>query len=375
MSALGALQASSINIANRAYGGGGSNRDAGSGAAGTGGRALADSRVSSNVASKVDVLSIAVGGAAGIGTGGAGNGYRGDTSAMAIAETRAGAASATAEADGGANVYGVGARAYAQAMGATSSIANASTTGTAGILPRVELTAHAHSDIGGKVVASTGTGAQSYHDGNNPFTPLLNVASVTSIPDFSTAVNALTKAPAVHENFNARYEDAVLGMVTLGGGVETAVADTSLHLFSSSVTLALDMSDIAQPMDLLLGMISGDGTGAGFQSLHFRLDQEGSTVIDETFTSLTDAEAFFNDTTVNLGAWWSTISGDNILDLAFFLDVEQFGSTAGGFKTTMLFGNSLIDRGPTPAVPLPAGFWLFGSALAGLAGHRRWSRR
>lgn len=355
--------ASSLIIDNRGYGGTGANRNNATEKAGNGGSGGAVSAGTSATASLVSVSTLGKGGAKGSGSGGAADGNNGSASAHSTAIAGAGAAIAKATAEGRGQ-----SGAKAQATGAISSSAEASSIIETYDFPRAQLRARAASNTGGATLALTGQELQlpTYDDTQNQATAIVS-------PDYYNTHTMFDNTPSVGANFNVDALHAVLGLARLGAGVETASTDSSLHLFSSSVSFSLDMSLVDTPQHLLFGMIEGSAQGSGFQTLRFHIDQEGSTVIDQTFVSLSAAETYFNDKTLDLGEWWTTISSDNILDLTIYLDVAQFGSSTGGFKTTFMFGNSTIGAGPSqpfPTVPVPGAFWLFGSALAGLLGYR-----
>ncbi len=61
--------------------------------------------------------------------------------------------------------------------------------------------------------------------------------------------------------------------------------------------------DFASKGDLLLGLIAPlDGAPTGFQQIDFTVTLDGAEVVNEAFTSLVTADAFFDDQVINLGA-------------------------------------------------------------------------
>lgn len=367
-----ANNAASLSLENHAYGGAGASRGpAATFNGGDSGSAKSSTIGVAGSASLVSVTSTANSTAAGISSSPALKGRDGEAVANASAFALAGAATAAATSIGGNSPYATNS-AYALAKSATSSTADASLTFTAesGPLAWAKGVAHAASDMGGSATAFINEGS-----GRIEGTPPRNAVLATIVPGIYNAQSAFGYANSVHRNFDTNKSDSVLGLVTMSAGVETASTDPGIHLFSSSINFSLDMSRLlATPEHLLLGLIDSEVLGGGFQSLHFRVEREGTTIVDKTFASAALAEEYFTDRTLDLGDWTSTLSPDNILDLAFYFDVGQFGTLAGGFSTYFLFGNSTIGSGPVTTVPVPGGFWLFGSALAGLAVRRRLSR-
>lgn len=97
----------------------------------------------------------------------------------------------------------------------------------------------------------------------------------------------------------------------------------------------------------------------GFDSLSLRVDVEGAQVTNVSFTDLGTALAFFDDTVLDYGFWGDQISSDNVLDIRFYLDLNE-QHLGEGFNTNFIVGVS--------AVPVPAAVWLFGSGLLALLG-------
>ncbi len=111
---------------------------------------------------------------------------------------------------------------------------------------------------------------------------------------------------------------------------------------------------------LQLGLLDPLFTGThGFDSLSLRVDVEGAQVTNVSFTDLGTALAFFDDTVLDYGFWGDQISSDNVLDIRFYLDLNE-QHLGEGFNTNFIVGVS--------AVPVPAAVWLFGSGLLALLG-------
>ena len=115
--------------------------------------------------------------------------------------------------------------------------------------------------------------------------------------------------------------------------------------------------DFAAKGDLLLGLISPlDGAPTDFQQIDFTVTLNGAEVVDETFTSLAAADAFFADDVINLGS----VSG--AAEITFAYDLVAGGS--GGYGMDLAFGG---------AVPEPStwAMMLIGFGGLGYAGLRR----
>jgi hypothetical protein len=101
-------------------------------------------------------------------------------------------------------------------------------------------------------------------------------------------------------------------------------------------------------------------SGAGFDTLRFRVTRLSILVVDQTFATVASAMSYFHDKVVQVGDWTTGVGSNNILDLRFTLDVT--GSQAGSaFSTDFLVGNATIS-----AVPEPSTYLLFAFGLVGL---------
>jgi hypothetical protein len=95
--------------------------------------------------------------------------------------------------------------------------------------------------------------------------------------------------------------------------------------------------DFAYKGDLVLGLIAPlDGAPTDFQQIDFTVTLDGAEVVDETFTSLAAADAFFDDHVLDLGA----VSG--ISDVTFSYDLVAGGAAA------MAWISPLAERFPNP---------------------------
>lgn len=187
---------------------------------------------------------------------------------------------------------------------------------------------------------------------------LQSAAFATALPSDADAQTALEGNPNVELNFDVGGASDILGLVVLGGAYSGNGLGTS-QTYISTVDFQLNMTPLlGNSQDLLVGLLDPTSLGVGFDTLNFQIALEGSTVIDEMFTDLGDAAAYFDNQTLNLDSWADGISDDNILDVAFALSLTT-DDLGAGFSSDLIFGNSAV-------IPLPPAVWLFGSGLLGL---------
>jgi hypothetical protein len=172
-----------------------------------------------------------------------------------------------------------------------------------------------------------------------------------------TDVSTITSGhPVVAEAFGG-------GNATVFGAVGLAVAslpDTvdGDQTFTSDVTFDVDTSGFAASDPLEVGFVAGAGTSdSGFENIVLTITEDGSPNT-YTFNDLADAESFFDDNVLSLGAL--PVEPDLSLDfnLAF--------TTSGGNDA---FDGELIFGDPIPE-PSSTGL-LAGGAILLLLGHSR----
>lgn len=175
----------------------------------------------------------------------------------------------------------------------------------------------------------------------------------------------------------------VLGYGQLGATHSTA--GSGAETYESVVGLTLNRNLVADPENILLGLIDAEILGNGFESLTFTIGSEysdgyvggdGVDILGEyQFTDVAAAEAFFTDNLIDVGELesfnsihygWDTSPGSlDVVKLWFTLSLVTM-DVGDGFGFDMVIANST-------AVPLPPALWMFVSALACmvLGGSRR----
>jgi hypothetical protein len=158
----------------------------------------------------------------------------------------------------------------------------------------------------------------------------------------------------------------MLGMVLLGAASSLDGSPTQSRTYSASAYLRFQSGDFPDEQRLLLGLLQPTVTGLGFESLRFQVNAGGGAAeIDQVFTDLAPAIAYFSGNTLDLG---SIVSWNGLLDLQLDLTTRRAGD---GFVIETLFGSSTIGAN----VPLPASGWLLVTAITFAATRSRSLRR
>ncbi|VAW55918.1 hypothetical protein MNBD_GAMMA07-539, partial [hydrothermal vent metagenome] len=194
----------------------------------------------------------------------------------------------------------------------------------------------------------------------NQINGVQSAAYATLLPsqtDAATIVAGNTNVEAVIGTINT----VAIGL--LGGTFSDVNSAIRSQLFTSEIDLNIDMAE-AEISNLIVGfldpVIIGDH---GFDSLRFRIDIEGTQVLDNTFNDFTSSISFFDDNVLDFGAWTNLISDNNVLDVTFTLDQTEQHQGEGFSSNFILAAGANNETSP---VPLPAAFWLFSSGLMGL---------
>ncbi len=104
--------------------------------------------------------------------------------------------------------------------------------------------------------------------------------------------------------------------------------------YKSTDTFTLNTSALGG--HLIAGLLDSTSTGTAFNTLEFTAQVGGTTVVDQTFTTLTAAQNFFHDNPVDLGA----VPASANLQVALTFDLKA--GTAGSFGMDYLLGVTVI---------------------------------
>jgi hypothetical protein len=207
--------------------------------------------------------------------------------------------------------------AYAAATGATAADGRltalaANATASAGAAGGADLVAQGLADLGNAI---------------NPFPvgPDSAYAIANGLPDATDVQTILAANSAVA---------AVLGApnaVVLGAGTQGAVGAaeaTGEQDFTSTITWTFAAAGLTG--DVTLGLVGSDAPVSDIGTVEFTAALGGTQVVDRSFTDLGDAESFFDDNPIDLGAVGSVgTSGTETVTVTFTLtadgDDEGFG--------------------------------------------------
>ena len=342
---------------------------AGDGAGGTGGDAM-----STLVLTNTNCASLS--GSASATSGGAGT-LLGSTNVAGIAG-RAGTAFASVQLTGAHDVSAIAtvkggktnlplnrAIAVAQSLNGGIARADATTSGTNAI----DASTLAITSLG-KVLNASATSSfklNSYSKAQIglPHPSVLNIARdyayLTALPTLVDSLSALTAHPHLQADINLGQgvgsSSDMLGLVSLAGPA------TLNGGWSTSINESLDLSQFSSAQHLFIGLATARATSTGPANLHFSISREGAMLIDQTFTTLADATAYFTDNSLDLGPLDPRSNGH--LDLTIQLDATQIPD--GGFATTLLIANAT----PASGIPEPSSTLLLTLATTGLLTRRR----
>jgi hypothetical protein len=325
----------------------------GSGAGGAGGAANVVAMGSNAGSQTVTVTALANGGAGGVGSGGA-NGSGGDATALA---TGRGGGTVLAHADANPGLGGI-----------ASAHSNASNASPGVLVPSI--TARADGPAGSRGITEARVANGDVAPSPSMAAGLQAAAFATGSPTNADATGALTGSYPrlqVRENFDVGGTSDILGLVVLGA--QNSFSGSGGPTYSAAVDFKLDLSQLSNPQELLIGLLQPATAGTGLHLLHFQINVNGGPVeVDQTFTSAAAAMAFFTGHTLDLGGIATWTGSGGLVDLLMQVDLASDVS-GEGFRFDAIFGNSTLGSGP--AVPVPAAAWLFPSALAALGWLRR----
>ncbi len=326
---------------------------------GTGGEVAGDAEATATGSAAAGAAAIATarGGEGGFG-GGVGRVRGGNAVARSsAAASGAGVATSSANASGGRGLTGGSALATAEAAAASGEAAASADSATIGFVRAVRASGAAGVD--------GMANAQAYTAVTGPTRTLADaagfgaVAYATADPLDADVLALIADDRNVRLDFNPDGAGPgpvsdVFGQVTLGGSGEGTGG-----VVTASAAFTLDLAADRTDQTFLVGYADTASTGDGFDELSYSIDYEGTTLVAETFFSLAEANAFFNDRVQDLGTF-SGITGD--LDLTFTVSMRGLG-VADSYATSFVFGNATVGSGvpePATAALLAAGGLLLG---------------
>ena len=321
--------------------------EGGSGGTGSGGSAGANggagiSDVSITGAKAVDATAYAYGGSGGTGIF---DGVGGSATATAIGVGGT-AVQSVADAIGGQG-QGTSAAGTALAMssaqGASGTVRSLASTSDTGKVAITSASASATATVtgagsSGAVAATAGVGFGDV--GEAVPTGQQAVAIVDAMPSTGIVSSALATNDAVAFEFGNGASTFALGQLAASAN-GIAVTQTETATVSMQATTAL----IAASGQVVLGLYGGAPTG-GFTSLTFEVTANGTPLINETFTSVAAADAFFDDNVLDLGSdTTGPLAGSPTL--TFSLSVTE--DTAGGGYSLGVAGGGVSVAGSSIA--------------------------
>jgi hypothetical protein len=155
----------------------------------------------------------------------------------------------------------------------------------------------------------------------------------------------------------------------LGGGHSSAGAGS--QTMTSVLTETVDLTQLSTRGDLILGLYDGAAVGGGFTSMTFDLTADGVDVADQTFTSTSAAETYFDDDAIDLGSLASgqTLGADTLsLTATLTITTDAAGS---GFYGDLIIGDPPKATSAASAHRFIAAAASFSATAGRLSGRRR----
>lgn len=375
---------SQVTVCNNAFGGaGGSSGDgatagSGNGIGGAGGAALSNAIGFAAGSLPVAVSANATGGAGGAGAGATSTGGNGGAatamsggtatgggsvwvSASAIAGVAgtdvtsglsgtAGSATATATAYGTALSGSIGAMATAIGLGGTAA-AHAIVAPTALVLAQqVDAIAPVVANDQSIAVAAASIG-QSF-GGLSTIGGFQAAGVATAFPTSDVVSGAVQGTVNIANVIASGAPNSTLDLMALGVGYSTG-SGSGAQVFSTSVTLSVNLSNLTGGGEHVeIGLFDPQSSGAGFDSLTLQVLNGGALVLQQTFSTLSSALAYFSDNTIDAGAL-ATGSSANTATLAVSIAATEH--TIGS-----AFGAEIAVINAVPPVLIDSGTFVVG---------------
>lgn len=324
---------------------------------GVGGNALATATASSSWSSASSAAT-ANGGSGGYRSLGVG----GNATATAQA-TGAIAATAVATANGGQGGFNPSGGYYAASgggAGSASARAEAEATGDLGVGLTVSaaMQAGGGSNITGQVVALAE--ARATVNSATPSAPSITTQQAAIYGTTSPSASVVSAATSGTTNVQSAFGPPakVLGMFTFGGGSPSV--GTVISSPVDTMQWTINGSEVGPNEDLLFGLFGPASSGSG--EVTFRVTENGTSKISESFSSFSAATVWFTDNVDNLGS----VTGGQAFTLNVSMGVSP-SVTGGWFGANGIFGladpsgnssMSLMAAFRTSSVPDASPFWL-----------------
>ncbi len=332
-----------VNLTQSVYGGAGGGTNGGN--AGNGGSAQSSFSLTGGTSNEALILNgIATGGAGGNVNNGTGTAGSGGYAVANISGTSAGGAvDSIATATGGqpgklaGGQLGTGfgsSSAAAQATTSSGAIAGAVAKTSASSLNGITNTVESFANVGGPVRGYSATGNRQA------------AALVTALPTASAVSSALAGNPDVGHNFTISGSTNLLGLMTLSGAANAGTTSQTYHSEADWNIAASQLNSTEQ--ELLLGLEGAQYSGSG--TVQFQVNQNGTNVLNDTFSSFSAAQNYFNNQTVDLGPVTQGVPAGGNPQLNVMLDITS--STAGSGFTV---GNLALGNAVAASAPIATG--------------------
>lgn len=167
------------------------------------------------------------------------------------------------------------------------------------------------------------------------------------VPEQSFAHTVISDS-GIEDVFGANSD--MLGLGMFGAGAAGDPIHGQLEV-DSSIDMSLRLQPFHDDKNLVLGMFGVGSTGNGFDELAFSATFMGQSLIDESFTNLADAEAFFDGQLFDLG---ELNNQETLIDFQFNFAMTMT-DTADSFKFGFVFGNTDPRMGNSTAFTFGGG--------------------